>query len=123
LAVLFWLIILVGQTIAAVLWWWLQPGGFEWSHPRFWLNRVLPVLVLAWCVGSLAALHREDRKRLVPLLTAWPSAWGAAALAGRLSFPVTLARLWLAPLCLAMVMTLGLIPVSRLLCLSRDLYC
>jgi hypothetical protein len=90
--------------IAAALWWWLQPGGFPWQHARFWTNRCLPLLVLVWGAGSLAALHAENRKRLALWLPAWPAVWGAGAVAGRVVFPISLARLWLAPLVGALLM-------------------
>jgi hypothetical protein len=113
LVVMFWLVVLVAQTIAAALWWWLQPGGFSWSHPRFWLNRVLPLVVLAWSLGSLGRLHREDRSRLVLVLSAWPCLWGAAALSSKMCFPITMVSLWLLPLSFAVVMSLALIPIGR----------
>ncbi len=56
---LFWLTVLVGHLIAAALWWWLEPGGFPWRHPRFWSNRLLPGLVVLWASGALASLHRD----------------------------------------------------------------
>jgi hypothetical protein len=57
---LFWLAVLVGHTILAILWWWLQAGGFPAGHPRFWSNTVAPIAALAFSIGSLWALHRES---------------------------------------------------------------
>ncbi len=110
---LFWLTALVGHLIAAVLWWWLEPGGFPWGHPRFWSNRVLPGLALLWGSGALASLHREDRRRLLIWLPAMPAAWLAAAITGRLVFPITFASIWLAPLGVALVMAAFLTGIGR----------
>jgi hypothetical protein len=110
---LFWLAILILHLIAAGLWWWLQPGGFPFSHPRFWINRVAPVLVFAWSVVSLQALHREQFARFVRWLPAWPALWAGLALGGRLTFPVSLDRLWIAPLAGALVMGLTVFTLGR----------
>ncbi len=110
---LFWLTVLVAHLIAAALWWWLEPGGFPWGHPRFWMNRVLPWLVVLWGSGSLSSLHREDRRRLLIWLPAMPAAWLAGAVAGRLVFPITFAGIWLAPLGIAAAMAAFLIRIGR----------
>src|SRR3954453_19701541 len=110
---LFWLSVLVGHLIAAALWWWLKPGGFPWGHPRFWSNRVLPCLAVLWVSGALASLHREDRRRLLIWLPAMPAAWLAAAIAGRLVFPVTFAWIWLVPLGVTLAMSTFLTGIAR----------
>jgi hypothetical protein len=111
--VIAWLVVLVAQTLGASLWWWLQPGGFGLGHARFWLNRFLPIVVLGWCIGSLVSLHREDRAQLLLWLPAWPAAWGAGAIASRIVFPISLARLWLGPLFFAVLLSVCLIPIVR----------
>ncbi len=110
---IFWLSVLVGHLIAAALWWWLKPGGFPWGHPRFWSNRVLPCLAVLWVSGALASLHREDRRRLLIWLPAIPAAWLAAAIAGRLVFPITFSWIWLVPLGVALVMAAFLTGIAR----------
>ena len=110
---LFWLMVLVGHLIAGMLWWWLEPGGFPWGHPRFWSNRVLPIIVLLWVIGSLVSLHREDRCSMVRWLPAFPAAWLVAAVASRLVFPITFAGIWIAPLAVALTMLVFLIPSGR----------
>jgi hypothetical protein len=52
----------------------------------------------------MAALHAENRPRLALWLPAWPAAWGALAVAGRVVFPISLAALWLVPLVGALLM-------------------
>jgi hypothetical protein len=91
------LTVLVGHVMLAVLWWWLQPGGFPVSHPRFWSNRVAPLAVLALAIGALWALHRERTDWLYLLLPIWPAAWLAIAVTGRFLFPISLAWAWLVP--------------------------
>ena len=104
---------LVGHLFAAALWWWLEPGGFPWGHPRFWINRVLPGLAVLWSSGSLASLHREDRRRLLIWLPVIPAAWLAAAISARLVFPITFAWIWLVPLGIALIMAAFLISICR----------
>src|SRR5262249_20307714 len=106
---LFWLTVLVGHGLLALAWWWLQPGGFAVDHPRFWSNRVAPPVVLGLSIAGRAALKRERMTALRLLLPYWPSAWAAAAVAGRILFPITLARLWLVPMAVAGVMGLAAI--------------
>jgi hypothetical protein len=110
---LFWLTVLVGHLILAVLWWWMQPGGFPLGHPRFWSNRVAPFGGLALAFGTLWALHRERTDLLRLLLPIWPAAWVAIALAGRLMFPISLALAWLAPLAAATAMAALAFPRRR----------
>jgi hypothetical protein len=117
---LVWLILLLGQLIAAALWWWLQPGGFPWNHPRFWINRVIPVIAMCWSLGSLLALHRENRLRLAVWLPAWPAVWAALAIASKLVFPVTVGMWWLMPIAGAAGIAAWLIPgYGRLSQVSR----
>ena len=113
LACLFWLAVLVAHVLASAAWFWLEPGGFPYGHTRFWMNRVLPFAAAAWCLVSLVALHRGKDDRLITVLPAYPAAWASGAVAGRMIFPVTLAQLWLAPIVLALLMTLAQVPVRR----------
>jgi hypothetical protein len=108
---LFWLTVLIGHTILAVLWWMLEPGGFPAGHPRFWSNTVAPVAALVLSFGSLWALHRESIVALRLLLPIWPAAWAAIALASRMLFPISLAWLWLVPAGATTVMVLASLPV------------
>ncbi len=110
---LFWLTVLVGHALLAVLWWWFQPGGFGIGHPRFWSNRVGPIAVLILSIVSLWVLHRERTTIVRLLLPTWPAGWAAAALAGRFLFPMSLAWLWLVPAGAAAVMGLWAIPSWR----------
>ena len=53
---LFWLTVLVVHVLLGGAWWWLEPGGFGLAHPRFWANRVAPILGLGLAVACLLAL-------------------------------------------------------------------
>jgi hypothetical protein len=109
LAALFWLAVLVLHLIGAGLWWWLQPGGFPLSHPRFWVNRVAPLVVVVWAAASLEALHHGRFSRLALWLPAWMGFWYGLALGGFVAFPVTLGRAWIVPLALGLVLGLSLL--------------
>ncbi|MFO0893198.1 MAG: hypothetical protein U0790_29175 [Isosphaeraceae bacterium] len=109
LASLVWLAALVGHATASALWWWLQPGGFPVWHPRFWINGVVPTVVLAWSVGSLRVLHRRRSAEFLSWLSPWPALWAGLAVAGRVAFPVTLKASWLAPVAGSSLLALCLV--------------
>src|SRR5436305_910604 len=95
---LFWLLVLAFHAVAASAWWWLMPGGFPPSHLRFWSNRVVPIAVLAVVVTAVVASRRRRYDLLRLTLVVFPAAWAAAAIAGRVVFPITLGRLFAFPL-------------------------
>ncbi len=101
---LFWLAVLTAHATIAVAWWWLMPGGFPLSHPRFWLNSVLPWIVLATVLW--ARLARGVRGEIVrqAVLSAIVSMWIASAISARLVFPTTFQLIWLAPLLAGLLM-------------------
>ena len=110
---LFWLTVLVGHAILAILWWALAA----------WRVRRGPSTVLvqhgradrgSGTFDRLAlALHRESNGLLQYLLPLWPAAWVAAALTARILFPVSLAWPCLIPAAAAVVMAFCTIPAYR----------
>jgi hypothetical protein len=103
---LFWLVVLGFHAVAASAWWWLMPGGFPAWHPRFWTNGVAPLVVLAAVVLAIMAARRERLSVLSRALVAFPACWVAGAIAGRAAFPITLQRLFAAPLACGVAMGL-----------------
>jgi len=95
LSSVFWAAIVVAHVIAAAIWWRMMPAGFPLAHPRFWLHRVVPFVVLAFAILCFVPRAKPLRPAL---LAAVPATYLAAAIAGRVLFPITLARYWLAPL-------------------------
>jgi hypothetical protein len=81
---LFWLVVLVAHVFLAVGWWWLEPGGFGFDHPRFWTNTIAPPIGLGVTIVALAALHAGRASALCWLLPIWAWGWAAAAVAGRI---------------------------------------
>ena len=110
---LFWLVVLVAHIFLAVGWWWLEPGGFGLSHPRFWSNTIAPPLGLGVTIVALAAMHVGRVRVLRWLLPIWAAGWAAAAVAGRILFPITLCWLWLIPLGGAVAMAVAAVPPWR----------
>lgn len=97
----FWLAVFAMHVVAAAIWWWMMPAGFPIAHPRFFLHRVVPWLILGAATLQLIPHARRARPAL---RAAIPVTWIAAAVTGRCVFPVTLATLWLAPLMGGLVM-------------------
>ncbi len=105
----FWLAILLGHGLFALAWWWLAPGGFGLSHPRFWSNRVTPPALLGLSIATLAALRQDRHEALRVLLSLWPAAWVSAVVMLHIAFPITMARLWTIPLVVAAAMGIAAI--------------
>jgi hypothetical protein len=110
---LLWLSVLVAAAILSAAWWLLAPAGFGFAHPRFWANRVAPIIGLGAALGGLAALRRGSKPALRWLLIVWPAVWLGAAVAGRLLFPITLGQIWLIPMAIAAVMGRTVLPLWR----------
>jgi len=79
---------------AAAFWWWLSPKGFPLDRSQFWMNSVLPLAAMAVAFVGLFAMHRGNRGVAAAAVAAFASAWAAAAIAGRVIFPVSLAGVW-----------------------------
>jgi hypothetical protein len=109
-----WLMFLLGQGLLAMAWWWLSPRGFGPGHPRFWLNQVAAPAVAIAAFATLAALRREIWGPLRLLLAAWPAGCAGMAIALRWLFPVTMMRLWLLTLGLAIAMALATVRPWRM---------
>ena len=71
---LFWLAVLTAHGTAAVAWWWLLPGGFPMTHPRFWVNQALPVMVLGMVIAVRFLVWSKERVRNSMLAT-FPVFW------------------------------------------------
>ena len=54
---------LVLHSLTGLAWWWLMPHGFGVSHPRFWLNTVMPLSVAKVTLTIAAVLWRNARHR------------------------------------------------------------
>lgn len=104
---IFWLFVLGVHVVAALGWWWLAPGGFAVSHPRFWSNRVAPGIVLAAVATAVWAARRDRIDVFGASLATFPTAWAAGAASLRLEFPITFERLFLAPLFGSVLMALA----------------
>lgn len=100
---LFWLAMLTAHGTAAVAWWWLLPGGFGVGEPRFWMNEVLPLGVLALVVALRFGLWNRAALR-DGLLATFPAFWIAAAVSARFVFPQSAQGFWFAPLALGIAL-------------------
>lgn len=106
-------VVLAGHLVLAAFYWWLSPKGFPATHCRFWLNSVLPVALV---VVAVAALYRVLGGRTwlaAALLCGLAAAWVSATLTGRLLFPVSLARLWVAGVLPIAVIGLAAVLLNR----------
>ncbi|MEZ6191511.1 MAG: hypothetical protein R3C45_09505 [Phycisphaerales bacterium] len=87
--VLIWKVVLCVHLVGAGFAWWLMPHGFAWSHPRFWVNEILPWIALALCVVGLYGLlaHRVSLARFV--MSGLIATYFAAGVAGLVCFPIS----------------------------------
>ena len=87
-----WRIVLYTHLIAAVMWWWMMPGGFPVSHPRFWTNEVFPLLAAGACFACLFAERRRYAIARVSTAATIPAFWIAATATAAITFPQSAAR-------------------------------
>jgi hypothetical protein len=85
---------LTGHFAAAAGYWWLSPTGFPINSTRFWLNSVIPLLLVAVACAGLIGMHKGRWSAAAAVVLFFASAWCAGAIAGRLVFPISLRGIW-----------------------------
>ncbi|MGD9635854.1 MAG: hypothetical protein AB7G28_22085 [Pirellulales bacterium] len=80
---------------AGALWWWFSPKGFPIDSPQFWMNQVLPIAAMTVAAAGLVAMHYKHQRFAALAVISFAAAWAAAAILGRIVFPVSLAGVWL----------------------------
>jgi len=76
--------------VAAAGCWWVSPKGFPFESSRFWLNSVMPIILVAMAFAGLFAMHRKRWSVAAAVVLSFASAWCAGAIAGRVVFPTSL---------------------------------
>ncbi len=92
---LVWQVLLAGLVAGAVVWWWNMPHGYPPSHPRFWVNQVLPFVLVALGLTGSRAIERGRAGLCQALLLTLPIGAAAALVAGIYLFPLSTRRFWL----------------------------
>jgi hypothetical protein len=85
---------LAGHLAAAAGYWWLSPKGFPAESSRFWLNSVVPVVLMAVACAGLIGLHKGRWLVAGSIVLFFASAWCAGAVSGRIIFPISLRGIW-----------------------------
>src|SRR4051812_42769009 len=98
------LAIITAHATLAMMWWWIMPHGFRFAHSRFWLNEVLPLVVLAASVATF---------RWRSLVTFIPWMWLIGGVMGIVVFPHDFRIA-------ATIMLIAAIAMSRLLAPMRS---
>jgi hypothetical protein len=50
-----WIVIFAIYAAIAGIWWWIEPQGFPMSHPKFWANFAIPMIIIfASIIGMLS---------------------------------------------------------------------
>lgn len=75
-----------------------MPGVFPVAHPRFWINGVLPWIIVAGTLSGRLPRGRLRETVRLPALAALAALWTVAAISARITFPVTFGSLWVVPL-------------------------
>ncbi len=104
---LLWLFVLVGHAFGALGWLWFMPHGFPVAHPRFWANGAVPAALLAVTMVALWAARRQRFVIVRVALLALAAMWVAAAISGRVMFPISTQLRFLAPLGLGAAVALA----------------
>jgi hypothetical protein len=104
---LFWLLVLVGHAVAAAGWLVLMPRGFPVTHPRFWANVVIPLLLIAAMTAALVAARRGRPVVVRAVLVALAGMWAAAAVSALVAFPVSIQWRLAVPLGMAVAVSVA----------------
>src|SRR5687768_3699210 len=67
-----------------------MPGGFAPGHPRFWVNQVLPPVMIVLMVALAAAGHRGRYGVVRAGIVMLAAVWLGIALSSRVTFPISL---------------------------------
>jgi hypothetical protein len=73
---------------------WLSPKGFPLSSDRFWMNSVLPAVLIAITSAGLVAMHRHQWSAAASAVLFFATMWLAGAISGRIVFPISLRGIW-----------------------------
>jgi len=84
-----WIVFWIAHALAAGVWWWLMPGGFPLTHPRFYANSLLPIVSIFAMVAALWGALKPMPALMRALLPLVPVAWVSATVATCLFFPVS----------------------------------
>lgn len=87
-----WRFIFAGHAVAALAWWWLMPGGFPWTDPHQWTNRVVPPVV---ALGAFFGWRGLMQRRTAPtsaLAAAVVVLWTVMLVTACLLYPVSARR-------------------------------
>jgi hypothetical protein len=85
---------LAGHLAAAAGYWWLSPKGFPLDNSRFWLNSVMPVLLVAVACTGLIGIHKSRWPVAATVVLFFATTWCAGAISGRVIFPISLRGIW-----------------------------
>lgn len=105
LMMLVWTVLLTANAFVAAAWWWLSPGGFPLDSARFWVNRVIPILLIVLCLVGRLSLRKKPAVSAA-LLAVVIAAWASAAVASRIIFPVSFQFRFLGPLSVAAILAI-----------------
>src|SRR5436190_14242887 len=99
-----WRLVVYLHLAPAAFWWWIMPGGFPLTHPRFWANEVFPVVAVAVCLTCLWSERRANAVLRAATAVTIPAFWLAATVIAGFIFPIS-ARRFLPPalICLTVV--------------------
>ncbi len=82
------------HLLFAGCYWWMSPKGFPFNHARFWLNSVLPWIVITLAGLGLSGIFRQRRRTAAVAVICLAALWIAGATTGRILFPISFRRRW-----------------------------
>lgn len=77
----------LGMALLALTWWRLMPGGFSPENARFWMNQVVPPLLVGGCIWGLICVLRERIDALWRLQSSVLAMFSGAAITGTYLYP------------------------------------
>ena len=87
-----WVVIVGVHAAAAAYAWHMLPHGFPAGHPRFWINQVLPWVLIAIGVACIVALWRGGTRIAALAILIFPGLYVGLTAGWIAVFPITGAR-------------------------------
>jgi hypothetical protein len=72
----------------------LSPKGFPLESSRFWLNSIVPIVLISVAGVGLGGKYKGRWPVAASAVLFFASAWCAGAIFGRVIFPISLRRIW-----------------------------
>lgn len=93
-----WSTVILTHATLAALWWWRQPAGFPLTDAHFWVNTILPFIVVPAMLLARFPHGRWATRARPLILLGLAIIWISAGISSRFIFPISFEWLCIAPI-------------------------